>query len=528
MKATAICRDFLFYTAPETNARVSSTTKPNDWNDTAPLNSMTIKIFNTLSGKKQPLEPVEPGHVRLYVCGITSYDYCHIGHARSALAFDMIVRYLRYRGLRVTYVRNFTDIDDKIINRAAEQQTTPEELAARFINEFYTDMDRLGIDRPDLEPKATEHIGEMIDLIAELIDRGMAYQSGADVYYAVNSFPDYGKLAHRNLDDMQAGARISINEQKRHPMDFVLWKGSKPGEPTWASPWGPGRPGWHIECSAMSRKYLGETFDIHGGGKDLIFPHHENEIAQSEGVSGKPFANCWIHHGFVTIRDEKMSKSLGNFLTIRDILAHYHPEVLRFFIFSTHYRNPLDFSETAMQDAAAGLERLYACIAQVDAMAKGETANAEERITNKDIEAINAIEERFRQAMDNDFNTAQAQAILFDLAKIINRLCTDLPTPAAAADVAILDRAAGTMKRLAAIMGLLREDAAAFLKGQKEKMLAGLDIEEARIEALIGERLACRAAKNWARGDEIRDELLVRGIELKDGPGGTTWSVRRS
>ncbi len=489
---------------------------------------MTIKIFNTLSGKKQPLEPLEPGHVKLYVCGITSYDYCHIGHARSALAFDMIVRYLRYRGLRVTYVRNFTDIDDKIINRAAEQHTTPAELANRFIDEFYVDMDRLGIDRPDLEPKATEHIPEMIGLIAELVAKGMAYQSGNDVYYAVNSFPRYGKLAHRNLDDMQAGARISINEQKRHPMDFVLWKGSKPGEPTWDSPWGPGRPGWHIECSAMSRKYLGDTFDIHGGGKDLIFPHHENEIAQSEGANNKPFVNCWIHHGFVTIRDEKMSKSLGNFLTIRDILEHYHPEILRFFIFSTHYRNPLDFSETAMLDAAAGLERLYACIAQVEALAKGRQRQGEGNIPPKDIEAIDAIEGRFQQAMDNDFNTAQAQGVLFDLAKIINRLCKSLPAAPAATDIDALDRATRTMKRLAAIMGILNEDAAAFLKARKEKLLAGLEIDEERIIALIKDRYSCRAEKNWARGDEIRDELLAKGIELKDGPDGTTWSVKRS
>lgn len=489
---------------------------------------MTIKIFNTLSGKKQPLEPLEPGHVKLYVCGITSYDYCHIGHARSALAFDMIVRYLRYRGLRVTYVRNFTDIDDKIINRAAEQHTTPAELANRFIDEFYVDMDRLGIDRPDLEPKATEHIPEMIGLIAELIAKGMAYQSGNDVYYAVNCFPRYGKLAHRNLDDMQAGARISINEQKRHPMDFVLWKGSKPGEPTWDSPWGPGRPGWHIECSAMSRKYLGDTFDIHGGGKDLIFPHHENEIAQSEGANNKPFVNCWIHHGFVTIRDEKMSKSLGNFLTIRDILEHYHPEILRFFIFSTHYRNPLDFSETAMLDAAAGLERLYACIAQVEALAKGRQRQGEGNIPPKDIAAIDAIEGRFQQAMDNDFNTAQAQGILFDLAKIINRLCKSLPAAPAATDIDALDRATRTMKRLAAIMGILNDDAAAFLKARKEKLLAGLEIDEERIIALIKDRYSCRAEKNWARGDEIRDELLAKGIELKDGPDGTTWSVKRS
>jgi cysteinyl-tRNA synthetase len=489
---------------------------------------MNIQIYNTLSGRKQQLQPIKPGHVRLYVCGITSYDYCHIGHARSALAFDMIVRYLRYRGLKVTYVRNFTDIDDKIITRAAEQNTSTEELANRFIDEFYVDMDRLGIDRPDLEPKATEHIGEMIELIAELIKKDMAYQAGGDVYYAVNSFPEYGKLAHRNLEDMQAGARISINEQKKNPMDFVLWKGSKPGEPTWDSPWGPGRPGWHIECSAMSRKYLGETFDIHGGGKDLIFPHHENEIAQSEGANDKPFVNCWIHHGFVTIRDEKMSKSLGNFLTIRDILSHYHPEILRFFIFSTHYRNPLDFSETAMQDAASGLERLYTCLAQMEGLRGKEKGDGPASIARKDIDLLESTETRFQQAMDNDFNTAQAQAVLFDMVKIANRLCKELPANPSAADCKILAIAAQTLKKLAAIMGLLQEDATAFLQEQKKKMLAGLSIDEETISALINERLESRAAKNWRRSDEIRDELLAQGIELKDGPDGTTWSVRRN
>ena len=289
---------------------------------------MTIQIYNTLSGKKEALQTLEPGHVKLYVCGITSYDYCHIGHARSALAFDMIVRYLRYRGYKVTFVRNFTDIDDKIIARAKEQHTTSEELANRFINEFYTDMDTLGVDRPDIEPKATEHIQEMTDIISELIAKGMAYQAGNDVYYIVDSFPEYGKLSKRNLEDMKAGSRISVNEQKHNPMDFVLWKGSKPGEPTWDSPWGPGRPGWHIECSAMSRKYLGETFDIHGGGQDLIFPHHENEIAQSEGANGKPFVKSWIHHGFVTNSDKTVmdpafykwflvrSFALGNFILV--------------------------------------------------------------------------------------------------------------------------------------------------------------------------------------------------------------------
>lgn len=488
---------------------------------------MSIQIHNTLSGKKEPLQPIEKGHVKLYVCGITSYDYCHIGHARSALAFDMIVRYLKYRGFKVTYVRNFTDIDDKIITRANEQKTTSEELANRFINEFYTDMDRLGVDRPDIEPKATEHIGEMIRLIEELITEGKAYPSGGDVYYIVDSFPEYGKLSKRNLEDMQAGARVSVNEQKRHPMDFVLWKGSKPGEPTWDSPWGPGRPGWHIECSAMSRKYLGETFDIHGGGQDLIFPHHENEIAQSEGANHKPFVNLWIHHGFVTIRDEKMSKSLGNFLTIRDILDHYHPEILRFFIFSTHYRNPLDFSESAMQDATSGLERLYDCVSAIDTL-KLETSvvHAPSVISAKDRQLLDEIEIRFQQAMDNDFNTAQAQGIFFDAVKMLNRIRQKLSASPASSDIEQLKKSVATLKMLANIMGLLREEAQHFLAARKTKAVSEGDFDVAAIEVLITERNLCRQTKNWARSDEIRDQLLKINIELMDGPGGTTWSVK--
>ncbi len=488
---------------------------------------MTIQIHNTLSGKKEPLQTLEPNHVKLYVCGITSYDYCHIGHARSVLAFDMIVRYLKYRGYRVTFVRNFTDIDDKIITRAKEQNTTSEELANRFINEFYTDMDKLGVDRPDIEPKATEHIQEMIDIISELIDKGMAYQAGNDVYYIVDSFPEYGKLSKRNLDDMRAGARISVNEQKNNPMDFVLWKGSKPGEPTWDSPWGPGRPGWHIECSAMSRKYLGETFDIHGGGQDLVFPHHENEIAQSEGANDKPFVKSWIHHGFVTIRDEKMSKSLGNFLTIRDILDHYHPEILRFFIFSTHYRNPLDFSESAMRDATAGLERLYECVAAVDSLnPDASDKNTKSILTDKDIKKITELENRFQQAMDNDFNTAQAQGIFFDTVKTINRIQSKITATSATEDIQFLKNGTAMLKKLAAIMGLLREDAQHFLFSRREEQIADCNLDAAAIDALVAERYQCRLDKNWSRSDEIREELLAQNIELNDGPDGTTWSVK--
>ncbi|TKB09394.1 cysteine--tRNA ligase [Desulforhopalus sp. IMCC35007] len=488
---------------------------------------MTIRTHNTLTGKKEPLQTIEPGHVKLYVCGITSYDYCHIGHARSSLAFDMIVKYLKYRDYKVTFVRNFTDIDDKIITRANEQNTTSEELANRFIQEFYTDMDKLGIDRPDIEPKATEHIAEMVSMIEELISKGKAYEAGGDVYYIVDSFPEYGKLSKRNIEDMKAGARISVNEQKQHPMDFVLWKASKPGEPKWQSPWGEGRPGWHIECSAMSKKYLGESFDIHGGGQDLIFPHHENEIAQSEGANCKPFAKSWIHHGFVTIKDEKMSKSLGNFLTIRDILNNYHPEILRFFIFSTHYRNPLDFSEAAMQDATTGLVRLYECVAAVDQLDSLQTDESSPTVfTDKDLKKIESLEERFQQAMDNDFNTAQAQGIFFDTIKTINKVRTKLsPTPLSK-DIKTLKVSIATLKKLAAIMGLLREDAATFLHNKQEAMLSGLDISAETIEALILERNQCRIDKNWSRSDEIRDELLAKNIELKDGADGTAWIVK--
>jgi cysteinyl-tRNA synthetase len=488
---------------------------------------MTIRTHNTLTGKKEVLQTIEPGHVKLYVCGITSYDYCHIGHARSSLAFDMIVKYLKYRDYKVTFVRNFTDIDDKIIARASEQNTSSEELANRFIQEFHTDMDKLGIDRPDIEPKATEHIGEMITMIDELINKGKAYESGGDVYYIVDAFPEYGKLSKRNLDDMRAGARISVNEQKKHPMDFVLWKASKPGEPKWDSPWGPGRPGWHIECSAMSKKYLGDTFDIHGGGQDLIFPHHENEIAQSEGVNCKPFAKSWIHHGFVTIRDEKMSKSLGNFLTIRDILDNYHPEILRFFIFSTQYRNPLDFSEAAMQDATTGLMRLYECVALVDKIDESNTSeNSETVFTPKDLNKLDSLEERFQQAMDNDFNTAQAQGVFFDTIKTINKVRTRLSASPLSTDIAKLKNTIVTLRKLAAIMGLLKEDANTFLATKKQEMLSNCDIDADTIEALIVERKQCRVDKNWSRSDEIRDELLAQNIELKDGADGTTWVVK--
>ncbi|WP_417913146.1 cysteine--tRNA ligase [Candidatus Electronema sp. TJ] len=486
-----------------------------------------IRIYNTLTRKKESLQPLEEGHIRLYVCGITSYDWCHIGHARSALVFDMAVRYLRWRGFQVTFVRNFTDIDDKIINRANEQGVDSQELAERFIAEFYTDMDALGALRADIEPKATEHIPEMIALIEQLVERGLAYPSGGDVYYRVRSFADYGCLSGRKFEEMQAGARVDINEQKEDPMDFVLWKGAKPGEPKWSSPWGEGRPGWHIECSAMSRKYLGATFDIHGGGQDLIFPHHENEIAQSVGANGQPFANLWMHHGFVTVKEEKMSKSLGNFLTIREVLKQWPAEVLRLFLFSTQYRNPLDYNETALRDAEAGLDRMYECLAKIAALDEKAGGAEQPRIGSKEREKIAGLREQFAAAMDNDFNTAQALGQLFDTVKLLNKAARLLlDQPGNAEDLAALRQGAADLRELGGLLGLLGQNPADYLRRKKEKLLAAVSLSEAEINELIARRNAARERKDWAASDAVRDELLSHKIELQDGPEGTTWSVK--
>jgi len=488
--------------------------------------TMGIEIYNTKTGRKSPFIPLEEGKVKLYVCGITAYDYCHIGHARSALVFDMIVRYLRHRGYEVTFVRNFTDIDDKIIKRAQEQNTTCEELSSRFIAMFHEDMASLNVLPPTIEPKATEHVTEIIELIEDLIRKGLAYQVDTDVYFRVTGFGGYGSLSGRNLEDMQAGARISVNEKKEHPMDFALWKGSKPGEPTWESPWGPGRPGWHIECSAMSRKYLGDSLDIHGGGKDLVFPHHENEMAQSEGVTGEEFVKYWVHHGFVTIKDEKMSKSLGNFLTIREVLDRFAPEALRLFIFSTHYRNPLDYSEAAMLDAVAGLNRLYTCLAEIEQLPAGGNDQAASAVSKADREKIETLAERFLKAMDNDFNSAQALGHLFEGVKLLNKIRQHLPGKPASLDLQLLKQGARTTREMANTLGLLSEEPVQFMHKEQEKILKTLAITPEEIEKGIADRTEARATKNWARADEIRDRLLSQGIELKDGPTGTSWQVK--
>ena len=459
---------------------------------------MTLKIYNDLHRRKEAFEPLEPGRVRMYVCGMTVYDYCHLGHARVVVVFDVVQRYLKARGFEVTYVRNITDIDDKIIQRANEQGVPFHELTARFIDAMHEDFDALGVERPTIEPRATEHLGEILAMIERLIERGHAYVAeNGDVYYDVRSFPEYGKLSGKSIDDLEAGARVEPGEGKRDPLDFALWKAAKPGEPAWDSPWGQGRPGWHIECSAMSTTALGDTFDIHGGGADLTFPHHENEIAQSEGATGHPFVRYWMHNGFVRVNDEKMAKSLGNFFTIREILERYRPEEVRYFILTSHYRSPLNYDETHLVNARKALDRLYTALRGLPAAEPGEA--------EKYVEAFNA-------AMDDDFNTPEALAVLFELVREINRERGQDPEKAA--------RMGAELKRLGGILGLLQDDPEAWLKGGSGGE-SGLSDEQ--IEALIQQRLEARKARNWAEADRIRDELKAQGIVLEDTPQGTIW-----
>ncbi|MGQ9669751.1 MAG: cysteine--tRNA ligase [Desulfosoma sp.] len=494
---------------------------------------MSLVVYNTLTKKKEPFVPLETGVVKLYVCGVTVYDLCHIGHARSAIVFDVIYRYLKHRGYRVTYVRNFTDIDDKIIKRAQEEGTDYRTIADRYIAAFYEDMDALDVLRPDLEPLATENIPQMIDIIRRLEEKGIAYKAGTDVYFAVEKFPDYGKLSGRSLDDMMAGARVEVDVHKRNPLDFVLWKGSKPGEPAWDSPWGPGRPGWHIECSAMGSRFLGPTFDIHGGGKDLIFPHHENEIAQSEAAFGAPFVRYWLHNGFVNINNEKMSKSLGNFFTIRDILKVVHPEALRLFVLSKHYRNPVDFSDEALAEAERALERLYATLEETQIRTPQEIHGekiAEKTLQDQDKELFQKIAgfpEAFGEAMDNDFNTAQALALLFELQRSTQRFLDTfgrktLKGPAAA----LARKAAACLQDHARILGLLSRSPEAFFDEIKKRKVARKGIAEADVEALIAQRTKARREKNFQEADRIRDQLATMGVQLEDTPQGTRWRVR--
>jgi cysteinyl-tRNA synthetase len=455
---------------------------------------MTLRIYNTLSRALEPLSPLEPGHVRMYVCGMTIYDLCHIGHARMMMAFDVVQRWLKSSGYRVTYVRNITDIDDKIIKRSVERGITIRALTDEMIAAMHLDIVKLGIEPPSLEPRATEYVPQMLSLIRQLEVKGLAYKSGnGDVNYAVRKFPGYGKLSGKSLDDLRAGERVAVLDGKDDPLDFVLWKSAKVDEPDdakWDSAYGKGRPGWHIECSAMSCQTLGESFDIHGGGADLQFPHHENEIAQSEGASGKPLASLWMHNGFVRVDNEKMSKSLGNFFTIREVLQKYDPETVRFFLLRTHYRSALNYSDVHLDDARNSLKRLYTALSLVTPAAVAT------------IDWTNAFAARFKAAMDEDFGTPEAVAVLFDLASEVNKT--------GSAELA------GLLQALGGCIGLLQGDAKVFLQ-------AGVGLDEASIGILIAQRSAAKAAKNFAEADRIRQELAAQGIVLKDSAAGTTW-----
>lgn len=445
-----------------------------------------LKIYNTLTRSKEIFTPRVAGKVGIYVCGMTVYDYCHVGHARVMVVFDTVVRYLRYSNYEVTYVRNITDIDDKIIHRANENGEDFHALTERFIDAMHEDERALSVLPVDIEPRATTSIVDIIAMIEKLIANGFAYIStNGDVFYAVDKFKNYGQLSGKNLDDLQAGERVDVDLAKRNPMDFVLWKMAKPDEPFWESPWGNGRPGWHIECSAMSTCCLGNSFDIHGGGMDLQFPHHENEIAQSEGATGEKFVNLWMHNGFVRINEEKMSKSLGNFFTVREVLKKYRPEIVRFFILSSHYRSPLNYSDESLNDAAAGLTRLYTALRDVE-------------ILETDIDSD--FKTRFEDAMNDDFNTPVALAVLFDVARELNKTKSSV--------------LATTLKSLASILGLLQDDSETFLKGENDN--------DAEIEAQIQARIDAKKAKNWALADQIRDELKAQGVILEDSPDGTT------
>jgi cysteinyl-tRNA synthetase len=488
---------------------------------------MSLRIFNTQTKKKEEFFPLHEGKVGIYVCGITAYDVCHVGHARSAVVFDVITRYLRYRGYDVTYVKNFTDVDDKIIDKAHREQTKIAEISERYIREHNEDMEALGVAEPTVTPRATEHIDGMIRLVATLIEKEMAYVVDSDVYYAVEKFPEYGKLSGRCLDDMLAGARIDVNDKKRNPYDFSLWKASKEGEPWWESPWGRGRPGWHLECSVMSQRYLGDTFDIHGGGEDLVFPHHENEIAQSEGATGKPLARYWVQNGFVRVNSEKMSKSLGNFFTIPEILKQYHPEVLRFFMLQSHYRSPVDFSDAALNEARQGMDRFYSTLKTIrDLLAAGvERADPSGKSSEKDRELMGQLQnlrERFIEAMDDDFNTARAIGCLFDTIRFLNASFTGKK---AGASAAVLEQTEKTLHESGAVLGLFVEEPDHYLRldRDREAMKRGLAVAE--IEALIAERRSAREAKEWQRADELRKDLAAKGVILKDTPTATTWTV---
>jgi len=480
---------------------------------------MGIVIYNTLTQKKERFIPIRQGHVGMYVCGITAYDYCHIGHARSAIIFDVISRYLRHRGYQVTYVKNYTDIDDKIIARAAREQVPIQDITNRFIAEHDRDMAALGVLKPTYTPRATDHIGHMIELISNLVSRGLAYDTPeGDVYFAVDKLPGYGKLSHRTLDEMAAGARVEVNERKHHPLDFALWKAAKEGEPSWDSPWGKGRPGWHTECVVMSRRYLGETFDIHGGGEDLIFPHHENEIAQAEGASGQPLAHYWMHNGFIRVSGEKMSKSLGNVTTIRELVKKWHPEVIRLFLLQSHYRSPIDISENSLGEARRALKRYYSSI---KALLSRKSIAPSGNLTKDDeglMETFEKLRGQFQEAMDDDFNTARALGYVFETLHLFNNYLSKK------GNLKVLEKAEELFSEIGSVLGLFQENPQDFLSEDTSKTAQRLGLEVAEIEQWVAKRQEARARKDWEKADEIREKLKSLRVELRDTPTGTEWS----
>jgi cysteinyl-tRNA synthetase len=483
-----------------------------------------MKIYNTLTGRKEEFIPLSVNEVKIYACGVTVYDYCHIGHARSAIVFDVMRKYFQHKGFQVTYVRNFTDIDDKIINRARQEGIPWDTVAQKYTDEYYADMDRLGVGRADIEPKATEYIGEIIAIVQKLIEGGFAYEIDGSVYYSVEAFPEYGKLSKRDKDEMVAGARIEVDERKRNPLDFALWKKSKADEPFWESPWGKGRPGWHIECTAMSMQHLGESFDIHGGGADLLFPHHENEIAQSEAATGKPFAKYWVHNGFITIDKEKMSKSLGNFFTIREVLDRFDPEVVRFFLLSTHYRSPIEFSDAQLNEAEASLDKYYTTLMRIQDFA-GQKMDSEGALSKAGeffSELCTSFPGKFEEAMDDDFNTALAIGHIFEFVRELNRLLDTMPS--SVRDKELILTAQERIKEAGAILHLFgrtpREWYSSLMK------VKGIGLSEAEIHHKITDRQAARRRKDWKLADAIRQELEEKGIILEDTKERTGWKVR--
>jgi cysteinyl-tRNA synthetase len=482
-----------------------------------------MKIYNTLTGVKEEFIPLIPHKVKIYACGVTVYDHCHIGHARNTVVFDVIRKYLKYKGFDVKYVRNFTDIDDKIINRAKQENITWDVVAKKYTNEYYRDMERLGVGKADVEPKATEHIEEIIDIVKGLIDKGYAYKVDGNVYFEVDKFPGYGKLSKRNRDEMIAGARVEVDERKKNPMDFALWKKSKEGEPSWESPWGSGRPGWHIECTAMSIKHLGESFDIHGGGADLIFPHHENEIAQSEAFTGKPFARYWVHNGFITIDKEKMSKSLGNFFTLEEVLDKFDPEVVRFFLLSTHYRSPIEFSDEQLREAESSIDRYYSTVVRInDFLLKKELKEGFLNAGNFFEGLILSFKKKFEKAMDDDFNTALALGHIFELIREANRFLDNKPS--GLKDGELLLKTRELLYEAGNILNIFSrtpdEWYGSLMKIRK------VELSEKDILEKIKERRDARQRKDWHLADTIRKELEEKGVILEDKKDRTDWKVK--